>query len=305
MLVYIILLAIFLPSVAHAWGPGTHLEIALGLLEKITLAAPVVRALIKAYPREFIYGSVSADAVIGKKYAGYLHHCHNWRVGRQILSWARTEPERAAAYGYLAHLASDVVAHNYYVPFKIIKNYKGRLFTHTYWELRFDLHVKPYIWNEMQDIMGKRFKAFDELLERVLKRALFSFKTSRRIFSGILTIQGLKNVRRALKIYSKTSRLVLKEEEVPRYRRLAEEAALDYLARLDKSPTTISDPTGIARLGYALHMRKTLRRCVKKKLLGQQNAEKFLRLVKDRLLEGIYQPKIVLPDLCLPFSQRS
>ena len=53
---------------------------------------------------------------IAKKYAAAGRHCHSWPVGFEILDRARDEPLRAFSLGYLAHLAADVVAHNYFVP---------------------------------------------------------------------------------------------------------------------------------------------------------------------------------------------
>ena len=85
------------PSNAHAWGPGTHLDIALTVLQNAAWVLPAVRALIEAWPAEYIYGSVSPDIISGKKYAGAIYHCHNWSIGKLILEEAKTDMERAAA----------------------------------------------------------------------------------------------------------------------------------------------------------------------------------------------------------------
>ena len=166
---------LFSPSEAYAWGPGTHVEMAMRILADATFVVPFIARLIQQFPEDFIYGVTSPDIIVGKKYAGYHHHCHNWRMGKLILSEAQTDRQRAASYGYLVHLAMDVVAHNYYVPFKIVRSYPTRLLSHTYWEMRFDLKVPDEAWAQLAKIPVHSIDEFDQLLERVLRKTLFSF----------------------------------------------------------------------------------------------------------------------------------
>lgn len=254
MLVYIILSAIvyfLVPSVAEAWGPGTHVEIAFLLLERLALMAPAVRAVIAGREEWFVYGSIAADIIVGKKFAGSLNHCHNWRVGEKVLKAARTDREKAAAYGYLAHLAADVVAHNLYVPAKIRQSRGSRTFNHTYWEMRFDMHVRPEVWQKMSRMIVGDFSPFDRLLEKILKRALFSFKTSKKIFSGILAIQRFKQFRRTFGVYAKKSKHKLDTKEISHYMRLALQSAQDYLKDPLAADCVKFDPHGISKIKEA------------------------------------------------------
>ena len=68
----------------------------------------------------FLYGSVAADISFAKKYAPEGRHCHDWKVGEEILAAAESDAMRAVAYGYLAHLAADTVAHNLFVPRRLL-----------------------------------------------------------------------------------------------------------------------------------------------------------------------------------------
>lgn len=256
MLVYIILsvlVYLLAPSVAHAWGPGTHVEIAFKLLENMALMAPAVRAVIAGREEWFVYGNVAADTIVGKKFAGEHDHCHNWHIGEEILKAARTDREKAAAYGYLAHLAADVVAHNQYIPAKIMQSKRAhaRTLNHTYWEMRFDMHVRPEVWEKMNRMILGDFSPFDKLLERVLKRALFSFKTSKKIFSGILAIQRFKQFRRTFAIYGKKSKHKLDTKEISNYMRLALKNSLDYLENPSSAECTRFDPTGEEKIREA------------------------------------------------------
>lgn len=300
MFVYLILsvlVFILFPSTSFAWGPGTHIEIALSLLEKLALFAPAVRAVIAGREEWFIYGNVAADIVVGKKYAGPLHHCHNWRVGHDILRAARTEREEAAAYGYLAHLAADVIAHNYYIPYMMIKSYRARLLSHTYWEMRFDLHVRLRAWNEMTNIILRDFSPFDRLLEKVLRRALFSFKTSRRIFSGILVLHRFNQFHKAISVYAKKSRFKLDKSDCSNYMRLATRFALDYLSSPDVAVCLQSDPSGREKLEMAGKLRNYIRKSLRQRIIKRSEIDNLIIVFREKLYKGICEPQIVLPPL--------
>ncbi|MEE8423643.1 MAG: flagellar biosynthetic protein FliO, partial [Thermodesulfobacteriota bacterium] len=60
----------FLPHHAFAWAPTTHLELGTTVLNNLSLLSPPVKALIEKFPFDYLYGNISADIIIGKKYAG-------------------------------------------------------------------------------------------------------------------------------------------------------------------------------------------------------------------------------------------
>lgn len=293
MIVHIILMALVLsiwPSHAYAWGPGTHLETGLSLIKDAALFSPAIAVLLKKYRDEFIYGMVSPDVLIGKKLVGYYDHSHNWRVGWQILKKCRTDREKASAYGYLAHLAADVVAHNYYVPYMIIKSFDGKMRDHTYWELRFDAHVKPSTWSEVERVVLGDFKPFDRLLEKTLKRPLFSFRTNKNIFRSILVLQRFKQLRRAVRIHARFSQWPLEEREVRSYRYLIKKMTRDLLIRLQDADCFKGDPTGRMKLRYAKGMRRTVRRLATKKMVKRGDIDRFFRRIDIELQSKMFEP---------------
>src|SRR5262245_2087999 len=93
------------PSTAHAWTPGTHVFLGEAIMRSPQLLPPAIAELLRAFPYDFLYGSIAADTSIAKKYAPVGRHCHSWAVGLEILDLAADEPLRAFALGYLAHLA--------------------------------------------------------------------------------------------------------------------------------------------------------------------------------------------------------
>ena len=60
----------------------------------------------------------------------------------EIYDSARDEPQlRAFGLGYLAHLAADAVAHNYFVPRQLAVTSSTSSLGHSYWESRFETHL--------------------------------------------------------------------------------------------------------------------------------------------------------------------
>lgn len=297
MFVYIILttlILIILPDTAFAWGPGTHLETAMTVLERLALVAPAVRAIIAAAPDAFLYGAVHADVVVGKKRAGHKYYCHTWQLATKLIKRAKTPTEKAAAYGHLCHMAADVVAHNLFVPYKIIYSYDRRLLRHTYWEMRFDLHVKPSVWKKMGTLLKSDFKSFDQLLARSFNKTLFSFPTNRRIFRGILRIQKGAKIHAVLKSYARHSAWTLPSGDIKKYRGLIEASVFDFLKNGFKSNAMHGDPSGSERIAYAKEIRKKLKKLARKQ--GKDRAiTSLIKTIHDRLEKNMYKQSSDLP----------
>ncbi|MBU4484079.1 zinc dependent phospholipase C family protein [bacterium] len=267
------------------------------MLEKIALLSPIIAPVIKKFPKYYVYGAVSPDIIVGKKYAGFMHHCHNWRIGKLILEEAETEEQRSAAYGYLTHLAADVVAHNYYIPFKIIRSYSTKFLHHTYWEMRFDLSVPGKVWGQVSEVVKRDFSQFDILLDKILKKTFFSFKTNKRIFSSIVIAQKMKVMRQSLEMYAGKSQWALGDESIKHYRELTYDTVEDFLTNMGKAQCLDVNPAGIRKLSYAKDMRKRLKHFVKKRLITGVEAEALIAKIKDHLFENVYRADVDLPDV--------
>src|SRR5262249_46682641 len=111
---FVLIVYLLLPATAYAWGPGAHMSYALYPLANAAVLAPSIRALLKKHAETFLYGTIAADIILGKKFAGELYHCHHWDVALPLLDRAEDDRERAFIYGYLGHLSVDTVAHNFF-----------------------------------------------------------------------------------------------------------------------------------------------------------------------------------------------
>jgi zinc dependent phospholipase C len=281
---------LLLPENAFAWGPGAHLTYALHALANVAVLAPPIKALLKKYSDTFLYGTIAADIILGKKFAGELYHCHNWDVAFKLLDNATEDRERAFIYGYLGHLSVDTVAHNYYVPFKIIRSYQTMTLRHTYWEMRFDLKMDPKVWTTLQEVAAGEYVELDRLLESSLKRSLFSFKTNKKIFDSVLLVSRMNKWRKAAELLTKNSNFELTDKEIKEVKDLCFEVVLEFLQNPHEARALHADPSGKLKLLYAKEMVKDLRSYTNRHLISESQAGHLIQEIRNRLIEGIYKP---------------
>ena len=245
------------PADLWAWGPGTHVALGEGILSALHLIPPAVAELIRRYPIHFLYGSVAADISFAKKYVPEGRHCHAWPVGMEILAEAPTEPLRATGYGYLCHLAADTIAHNFFVPRKLVRTNTTKAFGHTYWEMRMDAHVgEQYVSRARRIVMDYDHGAADALFDQVLSSTLFSFQTNRRIFRGMVRFHGNDHWKKAFDQVLKRSRFDLPDDLVQTYLALSFDYVVDFLNQSGASEAVSLDPTGEVHLRLAKKLRR-------------------------------------------------
>jgi len=292
--ILLFILFIFLPADAFAWGVGVHLTVGSHLLSQAEFLPAYLHSLLTCYPHDFLYGCISADITLGKKYTHYLQHCHSWRMGRRILDAARTDAQKACAYGYLVHLAADTVAHSYYVPYKITRTFNTVLLKHTYWEVRFEAVVKPAIWKLARKLSQRDFQANDELLRSVLSDTIFSFETNKRLFNSMMLVNRLRQWQRLIQSMNQSSKWSLEEEDQAEYLDLAREIAESILHDLDRSPFWQGDPTGERALNAARMIRKNLNLLWIDGKLPAREAAIILQDLKPRFRESMVCPDQLL-----------
>jgi hypothetical protein len=248
------------PGEAHAWGPVTHLVHGSQVLESLSILAPSLQEILRQNRLAYLYGCVAADIVQAKKYTRNLYtHCHCWPVGWQIAEAARGEREQAFALGYLSHLAGDVYSHNEFVPVQLVVSYRARTHRHVYWEARFDAAQQRDRVRLAREVFAHRYPECDRLVERVVERTLFSFRTNKRIFHSVMALQRLEQWQAMVRRLNDRSRYPLAADEVARFNGLCTGAIQDLLARGRESACQQADPTGRQALTRADALRRKLR----------------------------------------------
>lgn len=251
------LLLVLLPTDALAWTPGTHVLIGEALLRSADVLLPAsLASLLRAFPYDFLYGSIAADTSFAKRYAKFGRHCHAWHVGDEILDRARDDALRAFGYGYLAHLAADTVAHNHYVPHQLALNPVASGVGHAYWESRFETHTGERWAHRAREVILLDHARSDEHLDRVLSPTIFSTRTNRRIFRSMVYVTDNGAWQRVMALSAQRSRVALRDAVVTAHLDRAFDHVVDSMVQGEKSVARALDPSGDEALREAKSLRK-------------------------------------------------
>ncbi len=248
------------PREAWAWTPGTHVFLGDAVLRNLALLPGTIGELLAAYPADFLYGSIAADTSIAKKYAEVGRHCHSWRVGLEIHDDARPPALRAFALGYMAHLAADVVAHNFYVPRQLAVTSSTTSVGHSYWESRIDTHLGDPWPRRARELLSLDHSRADQHLDRILSPTLFGTSTNRRIFRGMVYVTDSDSWQRIFQLVSTNSRWDLSDADVGRYLARSFDYIVDLMNRWESSEPFTFDPSGDSPLREAKKVRRLARR---------------------------------------------
>lgn len=280
MVVLLLLVALLLlPQEALAWGPITHLAHGNAVLGAATILGTTLQRILQRHRLAYLYGCVGADITQAKKYTrAEQAHCHSWRVGWQLLEQAASDAQRAFAWGYLTHLASDVFSHNHYVPTQLIVSYDSLPLRHVYWEARFDTLQDASVRAIVAELRGREFPDCDALVRDVVSRTLFSFNTDKRIFNSFIAIHDLDQWHGIMRRLVARSRHPLPPDVVDRYNAVCLESTLDMMQRRKRADNQTADPTGLSALTTAGRLRARLRALDRKGPLPEAVREQIVAI---------------------------
>ena len=244
-----------------AWGPGTHVTFARRLLtEDLGEIPPEARKLIVAHEDHFLYGNIAADIISYKNYGGMKNHCHNWNIRERLLEHTDTDAELAFVYGYLCHLAADVVAHQHFVPFHIVHGLPPRLMGHLYWEARADAGIAPPLWERIDALrLDTALQESDRLVLAAVPKRAFSHTTNKFIFNHVLLARSRRS-RRAIidQMTAKRPRGVLQEKFLTACHERCRANLLAVFRDDDLAELRTRDPNGHDELAGSVRLRRDL-----------------------------------------------
>ena len=255
----LVLLAV--PTAAYAWTPGTHIYLGESVLANLQLLPAVLADLLRSYPVSFLYGNIAADSSIAKHYAPLGRHCHYWHVGQEIHDLATTDALRAFGLGYLCHLAADTIAHNYFVPRQLLLTSSTAAVGHSYWETRVEAHLGDIYARTAKDVIRRDHTEADTHLDRLIAPTIFSVRTNRRLFRGMVHLTETTSWQRASQVAREFSRWPLADEDVERHLALS----FDFMLQLLAEPPSVAaarelDPSGDRPLKSAQEIRRRVLR---------------------------------------------
>ena len=204
-MIYIILtavaacVAVLIPDAAYAWGAGMHVAQASFILENLKMIRPEIAAILSAYPFDYIYGCISADIFIGKGYKRRDDHCHNWSVGMKVLHAAKSDSTKAYAYGYLTHLAADVIAHNHLIPNLLYATPTSRRIGHVYWEFKADRFIHEKYWKLASNVVSRHHHENDDLIKKVMNRSKLRFGAKKLLYRRAVNMSDLTEWKETVK----------------------------------------------------------------------------------------------------------
>ena len=264
-----------LPSAAWAWTPGTHIFLGEAVLAALAQLPKGIAELLGTYPMEFLYGSIAADTSIAKKYAPVGRHCHSWAVGLEIYDKARDDAIKSFALGYLAHLAADTVAHNFFVPRYLIIASRTSGVGHSYWESRFETHLGTGYSRRAREVILRDHTRSDDHLDRILSPTIFSTQTNRRLFRGMVYVTDTESWQRIFQLAAENSRWDLTDPDVSRYMERSYDFIIDFLRRVDYSEPYGFDPAGDDALRLAKEVRRDARRSGMEYRMAEEATRQF------------------------------
>ena len=253
------LLFLIVPESAHAWTPGTHIYLGESVLANLPVLPAAIADLLRAYPFDFLYGNIAADSSIAKHYAPLGRHCHFWHVGQEIHDLAESDAMRAFGLGYLCHLSADTIAHNYFVPRQLMLTSSTAAVGHSYWETRVEAHLGDAYARAAKDVILLDHSEADAHLDRLIAPTIFSVRTNRRLFRGMVRLTETTSWQRASQVAREYSRWGLADQDVERHLGLSFDYMIELLGGSSVSAHQL-DPSGERPLKAAKELRRRVLR---------------------------------------------
>jgi hypothetical protein len=233
----LILSFLLIPAVAFAWGPLTHIYLGSELYSLGALLPAGLLEIIRRYRKDFLYGTLMADIIIGKKYMPEDKSSHSWDVAFDLMKSAGTDQQKAFVYGYMSHLAADTVAHHAYTADR--KN-----LGHTLMEMKADTIIDKRYWLQAIAIDRKTQLRNDLFLENSLERFIFSFKTNKRIFKGMVFFSVINQQRIGDFIDKRLVTTIPVKEEIEQLHEESLDKIIDLFQNWESSDVVKVNPSG-------------------------------------------------------------
>ena len=247
-------IAALVPTEALAWGPGVHLALGNSVLANVGCLPPVVTELLSRHRNAFLYGCLSADIFIGKGTSFHLGHSHNWVTGFKLLGSAKDPRVLAYAYGYLTHLAADVIAHNYYVPNTLWTMPSGGRISHVYVEAQADQRFGVERESALA-LFRRPNRDTDGTLLSAMDRKRLPFLLKKQIVKGSLKLCGRKGWAQSLRLADRLLPWPQSAHHLGEMYRLSENLVFDFLSAPKESVAVSFDPIGSRNLRTVRQMR--------------------------------------------------
>jgi hypothetical protein len=213
-----------------------------------------------------------------------------------VFKQAKPGAEQAFALGFLAHLAADTVAHNYFVPYKTVASFHKTNTRHAYWELRYDQRMDRALSLLARQVSTRALREHDAFLDRTLGGAsVIPFGVSKQLFRSLLASARMSRFHHVSRsVLAPERNLVLEPDLVTETNGLALEAILGMLAEGERSEAARADATGARNIRLATDLRKKLKVRTARRHVLPRDAHEIAAETRESFRGAIYG-KLVLP----------
>lgn len=245
MIIIRFILFLFLKNIKN-WGPGVHLHLSNQILNDVDMQKCDDYEILKENRDKFLYGSIASDITLGKKYIKDLEkHSHTWKTGFNILNNAKTKEEIALGYGYISHLASDVIAHNFYIPKKMLISHGLRNFLHLVLEIKVDMTLYDDTYDLIKTILNSDFTTEDKYIKPFISKAVLPFGINKKIFEYSLKTIKSKYFFRSFFTFTDYENWQLENRKlIKQYHDFSYKLIKDIIINKENSILTNYDPNG-------------------------------------------------------------
>lgn len=235
---------LFFNKFFNFWGPGIHLHLGNKILNSNKEFEG--KDIIKKHIKEFLYGNIAPDITLGKKYIKDLEkHSHSWKTGFKILNSAKSDKHKALAYGYLSHLASDIIAHNFFIPKNLLISKGMRNFSHMILEIKSDMMLYKDTYELVYKMSKVNLKDEDIFLKAIISKSFLSFKANRKIFEYSLKVMKSKYMYSGIRIFTNYENWIQKNKKIlEKYHEISYNLIEDVLEKKENSILLKYDPNG-------------------------------------------------------------
>ncbi len=285
---------ILVPAPALAWGPVTHIALGVQVLATVITPDHPLQAVLLNLPEVFLYGSLAPDIVQGRRLTSRLRrHSHNWATGLGLLESAQGVEQVAFAAGYLSHLATDVIAHNFYLPARFIGRFEARIASHIYAEARYDSFQDRDYHQMLASLMAANFHRLDAMLDRAVDSPLVPFSAHRRVFEG-----GLKRMRQWNAIIKAFSPVDGNDEvDQKLFSETSCAAVHGVFNHGEQAPACSFDPMGTKAVRSALASRRNLQRLTRISAAARTTARELAGAMVRDLHEHLRKGPFRIPEV--------
>jgi hypothetical protein len=254
---FLAILSLFLiPDYGYCWGPGIHILHGTHILNGLNLLAPWLAKLLAGYPWDYLYGCISADIFIGKGQRRRDDHCHNWCVGQEMLIRAEKVNHQAFTYGYLSHLAADIIAHNFYIPNQLYLTPSTKRVGHLYWEIKSDEYIEEKYWILAKKVLERYNKDNDHFLQSIIPDKIIPFQTKKRIYIKAIKLYDLGRGQNAFPQVNQNAHGGLSFKYIRYLLNLSDAVIINFLHNQEIGLCFKYDPMGRDNLAAAKRLRR-------------------------------------------------